>query len=421
VDYDSFLDELRQVQSRTSMLVRNVKGTARVDQAAVQQMLAEFDTIVEELRVTDEEVRVLNDQLVETGEVLSADRDRYRDLFDLAPAAYLVTDRVGVIRDANQRATSMLGVAQRFLIGRPLVMLVAVEDRWVLRDRLRQLGGVDADVWQLRLQPRKSEPIPVVMITSVGRGPAGELTELRWLLLPLPSISDAEPQPSTTPSGAFPSMLSVPSWDDLPERMHQVGQAAAPLLRADGAGVMVADRDGVLRWVTGSGRSEQTLERAQRDLGEGPCIDAFTSGDVVGTADLWIDPRWPRLGPAARTNRLRGVLSAPVVLDGRTVGTCNALTFGPRAWSDADVGAIRAYAAMLGQLIGSASDARHKGELAVQLQVALDSRVLIEQAKGILMERHSLDEQAAFTRLRRMARSSSRKLTEVAREIILSR
>ena len=72
-------------------------------------------------------------------------------------------------------------------------------------------------------------------------------------------------------------------------------------------------------------------------------------------------------------------------------------------------------------LVGSASDARHKGELAVQLQFALDSRVLLEQAKGILMERHSLDEQVAFTRLRRMARSSSRKLTEVAREIILNR
>ncbi len=80
--------------------------------------------------------------------------------------------------------------------------------------------------------------------------------------------------------------------------------------------------------------------------------------------------------------------------------------------------AMRAYAAMLSQLIGSATDARHKGQLAAQLQLALESRVLIEQAKGVLMERHDLDDQAAFTRLRRQARSSSRKLTDLAREII---
>jgi AmiR/NasT family two-component response regulator len=66
----------------------------------------------------------------------------------------------------------------------------------------------------------------------------------------------------------------------------------------------------------------------------------------------------------------------------------------------------------------SACDARHNGELATQLQFALESRVLIEQAKGVLMERHCLDHQTAFTRLRRLARSSSRKLPEVAREII---
>ncbi len=73
---------------------------------------------------------------------------------------------------------------------------------------------------------------------------------------------------------------------------------------------------------------------------------------------------------------------------------------------------------MLAQLVGSASDARHKSQLAAQLQSGLESRVLIEQAKGVLMERHGLDDQAAFTRLRRQARSNGRKLADVAREII---
>ncbi len=105
--------------------------------------------------------------------------------------------------------------------------------------------------------------------------------------------------------------------------------------------------------VTGSDHAEQTFERAERDLGEGPCIDAFASGEVIATQELWTDPRWPRLGPAAHTNQIRGVLSAPVFQDGRAIGTCNAYTTSPRTWSDNDVEAIRAYADMLSQLIGS--------------------------------------------------------------------
>jgi hypothetical protein len=100
------------------------------------------------------------------------------------------------------------------------------------------------------------------------------------------------------------------------------------------------------------------------------------------------------------------------------VGACNAVTTRPRAWTEADQEAIRMYAAMLGHLVDSAADARRKGELATQLKHALESRVLIEQAKGVLMERYGLDDQAAFDRLRRQARAASRQLAEVALEII---
>ena len=100
------------------------------------------------------------------------------------------------------------------------------------------------------------------------------------------------------------------------------------------------------------------------------------------------------------------------------MGACNVVTTRSRAWTEANQEAIRMYAAMLGQLVDSATDARRKGELAIQLQHALVSRVLIEQAKGVLMERYDLDDQAAFTRLRRQARTSSRKLADVARDIV---
>ena len=309
-----------------------------------------------------------------------------------------------------------------------------------LRERLNRLGGLDPGSWQLRLAPRKRDPVSVAVSTSLARDPAGEVTRARWLLLELPPVSDESTLPKRVPGEASSALLAelvtsrptgtptltalpsvAPDWDNLADALQLVVQTAVLLLRADGSGLMLADADGTLHEVTGSDQAEQTFEQAERDLGEGPCIDAFTSGQVVGTVDLRADPRWPRLGPAARTNKIRGVLAAPILQGGRAIGTCNALTYSPRDWTDSDGAAIRAYAAMLSQLIGSASDARHKGELAAQLQVALRSRVLIEQAKGVLMERHGLDDQAAFTRLRRQARSASRKLTEAARDVLTSR
>jgi PAS domain S-box-containing protein len=441
VSYETFAQELAAVRSRGDQFQQRAQQVVE-DEALLPEALEELSTALEELRVTEEEIRVQNEQLVEGRQSVEAERDHYRQLFELAPVAYLVTDPVGVIREVNRRAATLLGVAQHFLVGRPVAMYVTAEDRWRLRDQLHRLGGLDAAGWQLRLQPRHREPIPVVISTSAIRDHAGDLAGLRWSLQELPSAGDpaAEEPTRQIPDIGSPSLLAelvtsrptgpptltaapsaAPDWDTLAEALHRVVRTAVPLLRADGAGLMLADADGTLHVVTGSDQDEQAFERAERDLGEGPCIDAFASGEVVRTSDLRADPRWPRLGPTARTNQIRGVLAAPVLHDGQAVGTCNAYTTAPRAWTDYDVEAIRAYAAMLSQLIGSATDARHKGELAAQLQFALESRVLIEQAKGVLMERHGLDDQAAFTRLRRQARSSSRKLTEVAREIISAR
>ena len=128
---------------------------------------------------------------------------------------------------------------------------------------------------------------------------------------------------------------------------------------------------------------------------------------MVRSTDLRADPRWPRLAPAVATNRIRGVLSVPVGLAGDILGTCNAITHSPRGWTDADAAAVVAFGAVIGRLLRTTTEARRKGDLAVQLQTALDSRIVVEQAKGVLMEREGLSAQAAFERLRRQARSRS--------------
>ncbi len=269
MSFETFTEELAAVRARGARFELRAREAVE-GEALLPEALEELSTALEELRVTKEEVRVQNEQLAEARQSVEAEREHYEELFELAPVAYLVTDRFGVIRETNRRAASLLGVAQHFLVGRPLAMFVTAEDRWGLRDRLNRLGGLDPGSWQLRMQPRKRDPVLVEVATSVARDQGGEVTGLRWQLMELSAASDpagdghagehGEPSPSllaelvTSRSTGPPTLTAVPSaapdWNNLAEALHRVVRTAIPLLRADGAGLMLADPDGTLHVVT---------------------------------------------------------------------------------------------------------------------------------------------------------------------------
>ena len=190
------------------------------------------------------------------------------------------------------------------------------------------------------------------------------------------------------------------------------------LVEVDGAGLMLVDADGVLRSTTASDRPGGMLESLQEQFGEGPCVDAFLKDGPVLADDLAADPRWPSVGPLAAGHGVRAVLGVPIDLRDGPMGTLNVYAAHPRGWDDSEVAAIQAYTRVIASLLRSAVQAHVSGRAATQLQRALDSRSLIEQAKGVLMERRGLDQQAAFELLRSRARSTRRRLQDVARETV---
>ena len=109
--YETFTQELAAVRSRGAQFQQRARQAVE-GEALLPEALEELSTALEELRVTEEEVRVQNEQLAEAHQSVEAQRDHYRELFQLAPVAYLVTDRVGLIREANQQTASLLGVAR---------------------------------------------------------------------------------------------------------------------------------------------------------------------------------------------------------------------------------------------------------------------------------------------------------------------
>ncbi|HZA85166.1 MAG TPA: GAF and ANTAR domain-containing protein [Actinomycetes bacterium] len=186
----------------------------------------------------------------------------------------------------------------------------------------------------------------------------------------------------------------------------------------DGAGLLLLSEDGVLRYTAASDEPGRMLETLQEQFGEGPCVDAFLEDGPVLAGDMDADPRWPSVGPLAARHGVRAVLGVPIDLRDGPVGTLNVYAARPHHWDQGDVAGIQAYARVIASLLRSAVQAHLKGRAASQLQHALDHRSLIEQAKGILMERRGLDQQAAFDLLRSRARSTRRRLDDLAREVV---
>ena len=192
------------------------------------------------------------------------------------------------------------------------------------------------------------------------------------------------------------------------------------VFQVDGAGLMMLSEDGVLRYTAASDEPGRMLESLQEQFGEGPCVDAFLEDAPVLAGDMGADLRWPSVGPLAAGHGVHAVLGVPVDLRQGPVGTLNVYAAQPHRWDEADVAGIQAYTRVIASLLLHAVRAHLKGRAASQLQQALDHRSLIEQAKGVIMQRRGIDQQAAFEVLRAQARSTRRRLHDVALQTVRS-
>jgi GAF domain-containing protein len=207
----------------------------------------------------------------------------------------------------------------------------------------------------------------------------------------------------------------MPQAEDLLARLGRVVEAARTVVGVDGTGLTLTSEDGQPRWVATTDAAMQLLEEVQHDFGEGPCLAAFAEDRVVAVEDLRTELVWDRIAVVVRQLQVRGVLSVPVRLADQPVGTLNVYATQPRAWTPAEVQALGAFAVVTAELVRTAVElANHQVEVA-QLRQALASRVWIEQAKGMVAATEGITLDQAFHQLRGRARSSSRKLAEVAK------
>jgi transcriptional regulator with GAF, ATPase, and Fis domain len=191
------------------------------------------------------------------------------------------------------------------------------------------------------------------------------------------------------------------------------------LLDVSAAGLLLADPRGELRVVAASSEAARLLELFQIQNDQGPCLDCFRSGQPVQAADLAAEAqRWPRFAAAAGQGGFAAVQALPMRLREQVIGALNLFRASPGAFDPADirVGQALADVATIGLL--QERSMRHHDTVNEQLQTALNSRVIIEQAKGKLAERLGLDMDHAFNLLRDYARTSNRRLSDLAQAFV---
>jgi GAF domain-containing protein len=191
------------------------------------------------------------------------------------------------------------------------------------------------------------------------------------------------------------------------------------LLAADAAGILLADARGELHAVASSSEDAEMLELLQLQAEQGPCVDCFRSAAPVSVADLnQAADRWPRfVAAAAQQASFASVHAVPLRLRGQAIGALNLLHRSPASLPEDDLALGQALADIATIGILQERAIRHGEVVNEQLQAALTSRVIIEQAKGVLAQHLGLSMDEAFNRLRGYVRGHNLRLADVARLI----
>ncbi|MBE9189227.1 PAS domain-containing protein [Gloeocapsopsis crepidinum LEGE 06123] len=165
-------------------------GNAPECQEMLPIALTNLGIVSEELQLTVDELQRQNEELLATRTALELQVRRYQELFDFAPDGYIVIDKSGKIEEANRAAAELFNVPQRFLVGKPLIIFVAEDERQALYSKLMQLQQGQSLEWVVNLCPRNQEPIKVVLTVAIVTGNAGNNSKMQVCIRQVNAVQD---------------------------------------------------------------------------------------------------------------------------------------------------------------------------------------------------------------------------------------
>lgn len=209
---------------------------------------------------------------------------------------------------------------------------------------------------------------------------------------------------------------------DLIDFLHTLTNHVSDVSGASTVGLVLADHHDQLRFMAASSESGETLELLQLQNDEGPCLDCFRTGQPVVNIGLGSSGGlWPVFAPRAHEMGFQSVHAFPMRLRNLTIGAVNLFDTTPSEYEPREIQIVQALADVATIAILQERALTRAEALTEQLQGALNSRIVIEQAKGALAQREAISIETAFQLLRGQARSTRRTLLEVAQELLAER
>ncbi len=214
-------------------------------------------------------------------------------------------------------------------------------------------------------------------------------------------------------------VATIPANEDVLDAALRLVVALARVTVAGADGVSVClSRHGILRTVAASDTTVSGMDRDQYATGEGPCVAAATEGHWFHVESVDDELRWPAFTPLARERGINSILSTPLLTQTRPVGALNIYSLRARAFSKPELELSSMFATRASELLVSAAMDVSMEDLSRQLQEALKGRDVIAEARGVLMARHGVTADAAYTMLRRSSRQTSTPLRRVAEDLM---
>jgi GAF domain-containing protein len=402
----------------------------RADARPALDEVAELEVAHEELRVAAEEMRVQQEQIRSLVDRYETERRWRGQLSALVPVGLCTTDGVGKVVDANSTLAAQLEIPLTRLRGKPLSLYLAPGDVRAFRSALRVLASGQAAEQHAVVRVHGRGPTAgVAELFGFPDGTAGQESEARiqWVLVPQ-QVGSTEPgqggraEETMSTIGlatALAELSALPLEEDdrqrLLGRIAVLARGAVP--SADWVSLTVGSPAEPQRLASDS-LAAQEFDGMQMRAHEGPCWEAYVTGTTVLTGDVTADPRWPALAQMAGAGSVRSVLALPVLEGGESTGALNVYAGKPDAFGAGNRRLGELVAAAVAGVLQRITEREALKELVANLETALTSRAVIDQAKGILMARLDIDADEAFARLAKLSSRLNVKLRDLARMVV---
>jgi PAS domain-containing protein len=382
----------------------------------VGELTEDLRTAYEELRVADEEIRTQQDEIGRLAESRHLERWQQERMLGALPVPVITTDAQGLVRAVNAAAVVLLRSRVARLLGKPVFAFFRVDDRAGLRRSLAgRAHGADLFHTRATLVVAGGSEVEVDVFASGDAEPGAPTT---WLLLRTLPSDDPTPLPGypALPQALVDLAALAVRADDLQELLDQ---AVAICSRALGEGAALSVNTGDPAWreaLASTATLAQQVDGLQLRLGEGPCLDAFGTNQVVVSQDLHADARWPRLR-AELPPQARAAVVVPVGLAGERIGAFSAYLSAASA-GPAMVEVCDLLAATVGAAVHELEVRAELEKSAAEMRQALQSRATIDQAKGIVMAHRGGTPEEAFAHLVHLSSTQNAKLRDVAAGLV---